>query len=248
MELTMFHRNAPSSLVTIHQYCRHWTNRRPSDRRVLGVATCTALGRIWQYLHRCRPRLWRPGRQHAKPWPDSGRDSRSPYFEASKIAVPVDSVFALTVVLAIFGLVIAVIFRGLPESVLAVWVSLPIAILMGIMMRRGSQNLLGMSILALLLIYFAIYFGAYHLPIGVPEFTLGSITFNPVMTWTIVLLIYCAIASILPVWLLLQPRDYVNSHQLFVALGLLVLGLVIACLTDKRISFPQRQELRKSCR
>jgi hypothetical protein len=31
----------------------------------------------------------------------------------------------------------------------------------------------------------------------------------------------------LPVWMLLQPRDYVNSHQLMVALGLLVLGVVV---------------------
>jgi len=44
---------------------------------------------------------------------------------------------------------------------------------------------------------------------------------------------YCAIASVLPVWLLLQPRDYVNSHQLFVALFLLVAGLMVASFTGK---------------
>ena len=134
--------------------------------------------------------------------------------------------FALTIVLAIFGLVIAVIFKMYPESVLAVWVSLPIAVVIGLLVRRGTGNLLAMSIVALGIIYAAIYVGAYHLPI-----TLG--TSNDVVTWTFILLGYCAVASVLPVWLLLQPRDYVNSHQLFLALGLLVVGLGVASLTGK---------------
>ena len=134
--------------------------------------------------------------------------------------------FALTIVLAIFGLVIAIIFKQYPGAVLAVWVSLPIAIVFGLMMRRGSNQLVPMSIVALVLIYFAIYVGAYHLPI-----TLA--VSNPIIGWTVILLVYCAIASVLPVWLLLQPRDYVNSHQLFVALALLVGGLMVASFTGK---------------
>ena len=42
------------------------------------------------------------------------------------------------------------------------------------------------------------------------------------------LLVYCFIASVLPVWVMLQPRDYVNSHQLVVALVLLMIGVVVA--------------------
>ena len=38
-------------------------------------------------------------------------------------------------------------------------------------------------------------------------------------------MVYCFIASVLPVWTLLQPRDYINSHQLLLALSLLVLGI-----------------------
>src|SRR5699024_9085886 len=34
-------------------------------------------------------------------------------------------------------------------------------------------------------------------------------------------------ASRLPVWMLLQPRDYINSHQLFVALGLIFCGVLV---------------------
>lgn len=131
--------------------------------------------------------------------------------------------FALTVVLAIFGLVIAIIFTKHPGSVLAVWVSLPIAIAFGLTMRKLPNAILPMSIVSLILIYLAVYIGAYHF-----EITLGIS--NQVVGWTVILLAYCAIASVLPVWLLLQPRDYVNSHQLFVALGLLSVGLVVSCL------------------
>ena len=144
----------------------------------------------------------------------------------TKLLFLVTLFFALTVVLAIFGLVIAEIFRIYPESVLAVWISLPIAILIGVQLRRGSKNLFLMAMISLAIIYLAIYVGAYHLPIKLP-------VENPTMTWTIILLVYCAIASVLPVWLLLQPRDYVNSHQLFVALGLLMIGLLVASLSGK---------------
>ena len=133
--------------------------------------------------------------------------------------------FALTVVLAIFGLVIAVIFQKYPGSVLAVWISLPIAIAFGLMIRKQSQAMLPMSIVSLILIYLAVYVGAYYLPISL------SFASNQIVGWTVILLIYCGIASVLPVWLLLQPRDYVNSHQLFLALTLLTIGLVVACLS-----------------
>ena len=139
--------------------------------------------------------------------------------------------FALTVVLAIFGLVIALIFAFYPESVLPVWISMPLAVGIGYWCYRRSGNLLLPSLVALVLIYASIYVGAYYLPINVAELTGISLTGdfpNVVVMWTFVLLAYCFVASVLPVWLLLQPRDYINSHQLVVALVLLMAGLVVA--------------------
>jgi carbon starvation protein len=46
--------------------------------------------------------------------------------------------------------------------------------------------------------------------------------------WTIILLAYAFIASTLPVTTLLQPRDFINSHQLVVAMALLILGVLFA--------------------
>lgn len=50
--------------------------------------------------------------------------------------------------------------------------------------------------------------------------------------WIFILLSYAFLASVLPVWLLLQPRDYINSFQLYFALATLMVGLLIAAVTQ----------------
>ena len=134
--------------------------------------------------------------------------------------------FSLTLVLAVFGLVIATIFNLYPESVLSVWFAMPVAVALGFWVHRQGGRLLAPSLVALGLMYLAIYLGVYYFPF--PATWMTQWGGNPVVIWTVILLIYCFIASVLPVWVLLQPRDYVNSHQLIVALGLLVLGIGVA--------------------
>lgn len=145
--------------------------------------------------------------------------------------------FALTIVLGVFGLVIAIIFSVYPETVLSVWIEVPIAVLIGWWAYRKNGDLLWPSIAALGVMYGAIYVGCYHLPIDLSQIfglkLFSDSLLNTVIVWTVALFIYCSIASVLPVWSLLQPRDYINSHQLVVALGLLVLGLVVAGLTGQ---------------
>ncbi len=143
---------------------------------------------------------------------------------------------ALTVVLAVFGLVIAKIFGMYPESVLPTWASLPLAVIIGFNTYKRQAGLLVPSIAALCIIYGCIWVGAYYLPIdigtllGVPE--IGRWV-NITTVWTAALLVYCFFASVLPVWVMLQPRDYINSQQLLIALGLLMLGVAVAGLTGK---------------
>ncbi|MCA9138212.1 MAG: carbon starvation protein A, partial [Planctomycetales bacterium] len=140
---------------------------------------------------------------------------------------------ALSVVLAVFGLVIAKIFSIYPESVLSVWVAMPIAVVIGLRYRSGG-GLVVPSLVGLIVLYVAVYLGAYYMPLDLaPYLPEDSKFWTPTVVWTILLLIYAFIASVLPVWLLLQPRDYINSLQLFVALGLLVCGLGIASLSGK---------------
>jgi len=131
--------------------------------------------------------------------------------------------FELWIVVAIFGVVIAVVFNMFPQAVLPVWLEIPIAIWLGYMVYNKGASHLPMSIIAVAVMYVTVIIGAY-LPIKMPTI-LGL---NPVASWVIILLIYAYIASTLPVQTLLQPRDYINSHQLFVALGLLLLGVLVA--------------------
>ena len=144
---------------------------------------------------------------------------------------------ALTVVLAIFGLVIASIFKDYPESVLPTWISLPLAVAIGFWVYKKGGGILGPSLGALAVIYGCVWLGAYVVPIDVAapvealRNTLGLSeggVLNVITMWTFVLLVYCFVASVLPVWVMLQPRDYVNSHQLVVALVLLMIGVVVA--------------------
>ncbi|MCD0460384.1 carbon starvation protein A [Roseiconus lacunae] len=140
---------------------------------------------------------------------------------------------ALSVVLAVFGLVIANIFKLYPESVLSVWIAMPIAVVIGLRYRQGG-GLVIPSLVGLALLYVAVYVGAYWLPLDIAGWLPQEGSYmTPVVVWTVALLAYAFIASVLPVWLLLQPRDYINSLQLFVALALLVGGLAVASLTGQ---------------
>ncbi|MFW5639620.1 MAG: carbon starvation protein A [Thermodesulfobacteriota bacterium] len=129
----------------------------------------------------------------------------------------------LWIVIAIFGLVIAVVFAMYPQSVIPVWLEIPIAIYLGHLIYKKGANVMIWSILALIALYVTVAIGAY-LPLKMPE--IGGIP--PTGVWTIILLAYAFIASVLPVTTLLQPRDFINSHQLVVAMGLLVLGILFA--------------------
>jgi carbon starvation protein len=133
---------------------------------------------------------------------------------------------ALTIVLAIFGLVIAVVFKMFPSSIFPCLIQIPIAVVIGLWLHRKGISLLLPSIAALSIMYLSVAFGDWG-PLHAFNTTLAA---WPVITWVIVLLLYSYAASVLPVWILLQPRDYINSLQLLSALGLVVVGLIIAGL------------------
>lgn len=143
---------------------------------------------------------------------------------------------ALWIVLAIFGLVIASVFRLFPESILPVWLQIPIAVWIGVAVHRRGRRLLWPSILALSFMYLTVWFGAECPGLawdggavgGLVRWINASLAAWPIWAWTAVLLVYCYVASVLPVWSLLQPRDYINSLQLITSLVLVMAGLFVA--------------------
>ncbi|MCP4311600.1 MAG: carbon starvation protein A, partial [Bacteroidetes bacterium] len=127
----------------------------------------------------------------------------------------------LFIVLAVFAMIVGSLFVMYPESVIPVWFQIPVAVWLGWQIRKGKNDLL-YSIIALLLLYGAVILGV-RFPVSLPWDQQTS-----VVAWCIILFIYVFFASTIPVQKLLQPRDYINSHQLMVAMAFLILGVIVA--------------------
>ena len=154
--------------------------------------------------------------------------------------------FLLLMVNAVFAVIIANLFLANPGAVLPVWGSLVVALVVGLLIYRTGAGILAPSIGALLVLYGLIWLGQY-VPFSLPDFfglaptgsQLSAAAGDPLAAaeaaandgrrigWILILFAYTFVASVLPVWLLLQPRDYVNGHQLFVALGIISLGVLV---------------------
>ena len=133
-------------------------------------------------------------------------------------------ILALTIVLAIFGLVIASVFRLYPAAIFPCTIQIPIAVVIGWSLYRRGANLLFPSLIALGLMYLTVVYGDQG---WLHQINSAMAQWSP-WTWVVLLLIYSYVASVLPVWILLQPRDYINSLQLISALGLILAGLAWA--------------------
>ena len=152
--------------------------------------------------------------------------------------------FLLLLVNAVFAVVIANLFMANPGAVVPVWGSLVVAVIVGFLIYRTKAGILWPSVGALAVLYLMIWMGQY-VPFEFPDLfgfaptqaqlaagdaqaaAAAAATDGVRAGWVITLFVYGFFASVLPVWVLLQPRDYVNSHQLFVALGIIFLGILI---------------------
>ena len=130
------------------------------------------------------------------------------------------------VVLAVFAYLIAVLFVSVPASVWPINLEIVVALVMGWWIYRKGGALLVPSLLAVAVLYALVFWFAKHPAAGTlpASLHLGG---SPIASWVVFLLVYAWVASVLPVRVLLQPRDYINAHQLFLGLGGLLLGLVL---------------------
>jgi carbon starvation protein len=133
---------------------------------------------------------------------------------------------ALLIVIAIFGVVIAAVFTRFPSAVVPVWLQIPIAVALGYAVYKKTANVVISTAIAVTGMYLCIAIGSF-IPV---EFG-TAFGIPPTGIWVIILLIYAWIASTLPVTTLLQPRDYINAWQLFIAMGLLVAGAFAATIS-----------------
>jgi len=125
------------------------------------------------------------------------------------------------IVLAVFAFIIGTLFVSNPGAIFPINIQIVVALLLGWLVYRRDVPILAPSLIGYGVLLAAIFYGDAFVAAfpAVAEIT--------VETWVWVLLVYSFVASVLPVWLLLQPRDYLNAHQLLTGLALLSLGLVI---------------------
>lgn len=133
---------------------------------------------------------------------------------------------ALTIVLAIFGLVISAVFSMYPAAITPCLIQIPLAVIIGVWVHGKGKSIFVPSLIALGIMYLSVIYGDS----GILHTLNTFLADMPLLGWVGFLLLYSYVASILPVWILLQPRDYINSLQLLSALSLVVIGLVLAGL------------------
>ncbi|KPJ52684.1 hypothetical protein AMJ39_07245 [candidate division TA06 bacterium DG_24] len=126
--------------------------------------------------------------------------------------------FVLSLAMGVFALVIAILFSRemYPESVIPVFSLMFIAVAVGYLVTKRGVPLVPAAIVGFIVMTSTLWLGVRFPVVGPSQ-----------STWVVILLIYAFIASVLPVWLLLQPRDFLNSFQLIIGMVITYVGLAL---------------------
>lgn len=141
--------------------------------------------------------------------------------------------FALTYVIIAFADITAQTFKAAtadeafgPGVAVSSGLYLVIGVSMGLVLFRFKMNLKLATAMFLPLVFVAIWLGN-AIPAGWSERLQGV----PVKQWEIALLAYCFVASLLPMWLLLQPRGYLGGWFLYLTMAVALLGALFGGFT-----------------
>lgn len=133
------------------------------------------------------------------------------------------SIATIMLIVGVFMILVADTFEAVPEAATASMLFIAIAIIFGFIINQLRINLGIATIFGVIAMFASIYIGVKFPWQMSSEF------------WLIVLLVYAFVASVLPVWMLLQPRDYLNSYLLYGMMIGAVLGIIF---TAPEIQFP----------
>ena len=143
--------------------------------------------------------------------------------------------FTLILVVAEFTRIVAETFVDMPPVATASLLFIAVAVGFGKMVYKGGVNIAVASCIFVPLTFACVYFGTL-IPLDLVNL-LGCDKAVAKQLWVIILLVYCFAASVLPVWLLLQPRDYLNSSLLYAMMALGFLGIFVAMPTIRLDAF-----------
>jgi carbon starvation protein len=161
---------------------------------------------------------------------DVARTEISPF--AGLVAM-IAVLFILLVSLAGLGIVVVNALSNSPWGVFTIGMTIPIAVIMGWWMFKshaGQVNVVGPSIFGVVLLLASVVAGHWVAQTS----WAGALTFTP-HEITILMGIYGLVASVLPVWLVLEPRDYLSTYVKLGTIAVLVVGVFVV---HPNIQFP----------
>jgi carbon starvation protein len=132
---------------------------------------------------------------------------------------------ALILVVAIFAIFVANTFVAQPAVATASLLFIAMAPVFGILTTRMRVQLLPATVMFVPLLFVSIWLST-KIPLDLVAWGLSPDAAKSV--WLVILFIYAGVASVVPVWVLLQPRDYLNSYLLYAMMIAGFLGILVA--------------------
>ncbi|WP_280483510.1 carbon starvation CstA family protein [Nocardia farcinica] len=179
------------------------------------VGVCLA-GAVQDYLV-----LWASTKRRGRSLGQMARDELGVVGGVAAIAA---IIVIMMILLAVLALVVVNALGESPWGVFSIAMTIPIAVFMGIYLRFLRPGKVGeVSVIGIALLLLAIVAGGWvsETDWGTDWFTLSRTT----IAW--LLIGYGFLASVLPVWLLLAPRDYLSTFMKIGTIGLLAIGILV---------------------
>ncbi|MFC2088876.1 carbon starvation protein A, partial [Calditrichota bacterium] len=139
----------------------------------------------------------------------------------------------LILVIGVFTDIVAKTFISLPAVGLSSGLFILLAIIFGLSIYRIKLPLGPASLAGVALLFGAVWIGVTfgdsfgNLVNGIANIIFSGASDPIYIFWVVLILIYIFFAAITPVWILLQPRDYLNSYLLYIMLAGGVIGLIV---------------------
>jgi carbon starvation protein len=147
----------------------------------------------------------------------------------------------IILVVAVFALVVALVFNAYPETATASTVYILLALVFGVYLYQFDLPFLPGTVAFVAAVFAGVWVGVQYPIALVPgEYARGAIVLFDgglpfpellgsanIGAWVPVVVVYGFVASVLPVWVLLQPRDFLTSSLLYTGVGAVLLGVIV---------------------
>jgi len=139
----------------------------------------------------------------------------------------------IILVVAVFALVVGIVFDAYPSAATASMIYIALALVFGVYLYQMDLPFIPGTVIFVAGVFASVWVGIQFPITLVPE---GGSSFLPsiinanIGAWVPIVIIYAFIASVLPVWLLLQPRDYLSSFLLYAGVGGTLLAVIVGTI------------------